>query len=526
MDWELIVGINVMAFSLLVLISGFVLRQQSSVSILVLHALVVVTGTVALYLGYGHVGLLVAAIFVLLILPPTLLLNASNRAYMQARFPAASRRVGLAAFLHPTPAMRSRARHLAALAGDDAERSAAALEALLPTESGLARRSLEATIARLRGRWDDVLSIVRSAGHDARGLEEFEVRALGELGRFDEMVNAYERCKSKLVGLSLRNVQLFVLAFCGQRAAVALLRQARRLPMHPDFVAYWDAIAACNAPGHREEGRGMLAKLAQQSGLAAVRAAAKRYSYETEARPPRSPSDASLAAAAAIAERWREAHAMRTSPLRRLPVTLGLLAANTLMFALEDWYGGVESLGALVGLGALSPAVVYETGEWWRLVAALFLHFGWPHFMVNMFALFVFGRIVETAFGSWRMLAIYALGGIGSMATVLAMMIGGVSAGDLIVGASGAIMALFGAWSARLVVRWRQSRDVLDRRPAILMATIIALQCAVDLSVPQVSFTAHISGFLIGFLFGTALHRGSRGAMLARGVVGGSQQQA
>jgi membrane associated rhomboid family serine protease len=525
MDWELVLAINVMMVSFLALLIGIVNRQLGNPSIQLLHALVLVTGAVALYVGYAHAGTLVTAILVVLILPPGLLMYASNRAAAMARYPSAARFAKLAAFVHPVPSLRSQASFLVALANPDVESSAKALEALLPAQSGQTRYSLAATIVRLRGRWDDVLSIVEGAGRNARGLQEFEVRALGELGRPDKMVAAYERCKSKLVGIPLRNVQLFVLAFCGQREAVALLRRPGKLPMHADFLDYWDAIAAFNAPGHREEGRAMLGKLAQQSELAVVRAAAGRYCNEMQGRPPPPPSDASLAAAAGVADRWREARAMRAVPLWKLPVTLSLLALNSLMFALEHWYGGVENPGALIYLGAMNPSLVVGAGEWWRLLAALFLHFGWLHFVVNMLALEVFGSTVERVFGSWRMLAIYVVGGLGSMAVVLATMKAGLSTAQLLVGASGAIMALFGAWTARLIVRWLRSRDVLDRRQALLMAVVVAMQCAVDLLVPRVSFTAHFSGFLIGFALGCLLGRRSAPLRSVTADLGGRQLQ-
>jgi rhomboid protease GluP len=95
---------------------------------------------------------------------------------------------------------------------------------------------------------------------------------------------------------------------------------------------------------------------------------------------------------------------------------------------------------------------------------------------------------------------------------VFAAMTTGVSKADFVVGASGAVMALFGAWAARILKRFLQSRDVLDRQPAILMALIVLIQCAVDLSVPQISFTGHISGFIIGFVLALMMNReaGSR----------------
>ncbi len=86
-----------------------------------------------------------------------------------------------------------------------------------------------------------------------------------------------------------------------------------------------------------------------------------------------------------------------------------------------------------------------------------------------------------------------------------------ISSADFLVGASGAIMALFGAWAAWLLRRWMRSRDVLDRRPAVMIGLLLALQCAIDLSVPQISFTAHIGGFITGFLVAAALGGRSAG---------------
>ncbi len=199
---------------------------------------------------------------------------------------------------------------------------------------------------------------------------------------------------------------------------------------------------------------------------------------------------------------------MTTSLLIAALVIAALIALNAAMFAAEGTMGGVEDAETLVNLGALWPPYVNENGEWWRLVTALFLHYGWAHFSMNMASLAILGRLVESAFGSRGMALIYALGGIGSMATVYAAMALKWSAADFVVGASGAIMALFGAWAARLILRWQRSRDVLDRQPALLMGVVMAVQVGVDLSVPQISFTGHLSGFIIGFLVALLLRGG------------------
>lgn len=509
MDWQLVIAINVMMISFITVLFGILNRQQVDPSMLIVHGVVIATGALGLYFNYAQTGTIVTLIFVPLILVPGLLYHYATRAYLQARYPAAARYARWAAVIHPSRAMAFRSALMGALANDDIKATVAALQKLWAGGNALQRTSLEATAARLQGRWHEVLAIVRNPANDARGLQELEIRALGELGRTDEMVGVYERCKSQLSGMSLRNAQMFLLAFCGRPEAIALLRTAKSAPMHADFLAYWDAIATFNARGRRGEGRAMLETVAETSSIAAVRVAAQRYLADRGANGPSSPSAASLAVADALVAHWTESGTLQSRSLLRSRVTLLVLIVNAIMFALEHVYGGVEDPDALVKLGALWPPLVADEGEWWRLGAALFLHFGWAHFTMNMASLAILGRLVEAVYGRWRTAAIYGTGGLGSMATVLAMMTSGVSKADFVVGASGAIMALFGAWAARLLMRWRRSRDALDRQPAIFVAVIIAVQCAVDLSVPQISFTGHISGFIIGFLLGLAFGGGS-----------------
>ena len=186
--------------------------------------------------------------------------------------------------------------------------------------------------------------------------------------------------------------------------------------------------------------------------------------------------------------------------LRDSTVTLAIIAANAVMFGVEMWRDGTENLGILYQLGAMWPPAVLEKGEWWRLGSAAFLHLGWVHIAVNMLSLLAIGSAVEHRLGRWRMLFVFLLGGIGSSAWVLALMHAQVLDEGVLIGASGAIMALFGAMVAQALQTWRASRDVLDRRSVIALSAVLAVQVITDLIIPQVSLAAHLSGFTIGFL--------------------------
>lgn len=50
----------------------------------------------------------------------------------------------------------------------------------------------------------------------------------------------------------------------------------------------------------------------------------------------------------------------------------------------------------------------------WEIITYMFLHGGWAHILFNMFALFMFGPILEYAIGSQRFFNLYFICGIGA----------------------------------------------------------------------------------------------------------------
>ena len=217
-----------------------------------------------------------------------------------------------------------------------------------------------------------------------------------------------------------------------------------------------------------------------------------------------------LPAAAVAAVDAIEARSVRDSEhsaamRSRAAATLTLIAANAGMFAAQLITGGADDLETLYKLGGLWPPAIVQAGEWWRVATALFLHFGWPHILVNMGSLYVLGRIVEARFGSFRMLVIYLAGGLGSSVCVLALMQFGWINEGLLAGASGAVMALFGAMLAFQLINWCKSRDALDRGPVVALFSMVLFQSAIDLSMPHVSLAAHLSGVVCGFLIALAI---------------------
>jgi rhomboid protease GluP len=185
--------------------------------------------------------------------------------------------------------------------------------------------------------------------------------------------------------------------------------------------------------------------------------------------------------------------------------TYVLIGLNLLIYGLEIKLGGSENSSVLERLGALIPEKVLA-GEWWRLIGANFLHYGLFHLATNMLSLFFVGRLIELSLGAKYYLTIYLVSGIGSMLTftLLAFRLG--LNNVFLVGASAAIMGLIGAILAISLQIWLKKRNsITAKRRLQQIVLIVIVQFIFDHLIPQVSFHAHLFGFIIGFLISSVL---------------------
>lgn len=163
--------------------------------------------------------------------------------------------------------------------------------------------------------------------------------------------------------------------------------------------------------------------------------------------------------------------------------------------------------------GALSGGL----GERWhwlgdgislRLVSALFLHADWAHLLGNLVFLLIFGLPAERAIGPLRFFALFIVGGaLANLAAVVA--IG--TPDRLIIGASGAVSTLMGAYvalfpGARLgvVVPLGVFLQFVKVPAALLMGGWALLQLVFTFIGPAfgaVAWSAHLAGFAVGVAF-------------------------
>ena len=197
-----------------------------------------------------------------------------------------------------------------------------------------------------------------------------------------------------------------------------------------------------------------------------------------------------------IAEKDRHRH------FRNAPAVFILILLNAAAFIFEISFGNWTDPEVLHQLGALEPYAVVVQGQYWRLFTALFLHAGFVHLLFNLFALYVLGPPLERSIGALRFAICYLISGLISSAGVVALTIIGIVQVAQLVGASGCIMGIVGAW-AGFLLRHRHAPHAKQRLGNVLM--IVAIQTAFDLSTPQVSMAAHLCGLFSGAVLGFVL---------------------
>jgi membrane associated rhomboid family serine protease len=189
----------------------------------------------------------------------------------------------------------------------------------------------------------------------------------------------------------------------------------------------------------------------------------------------------------------------RHGRLRHAPVVVIFILLNVAAFCIELWRGALTNPATLHRLGSLDFFAVINKGEFWRLFTALFLHYNLLHLVFNLFALYVLGPSLERTIGAVRFAACYLIAGIGSTGGVVLLTLLKIVRPAELVGASGCIMGIVGAW-AGFLLRHRHIWQARQRLLNILL--IIAIQVLFDISTPQVSTSAHLCGLVTGFLIG------------------------
>jgi membrane associated rhomboid family serine protease len=210
-------------------------------------------------------------------------------------------------------------------------------------------------------------------------------------------------------------------------------------------------------------------------------------------------------------------------------VTYGIIALNALSWLLVQGLGrdpalatSVCTLGLIPGdlLGTIAPGTRFQVGPEamcilsgdgpaYTLVTSMFLHGGWLHILGNMWFMWIFGGNVEDSMGHVRFAVFYLLSGLAAAA---AQIISNPESGIPMVGASGAIGGVMGAYILLyprvnvLMLVFLGFFVTTFTVPAVfmlgywLLLQVIGGVGSIGAQGGGVAFWAHIGGFVAGAL--------------------------
>jgi membrane associated rhomboid family serine protease len=179
--------------------------------------------------------------------------------------------------------------------------------------------------------------------------------------------------------------------------------------------------------------------------------------------------------------------------LSQTPVTTALIVINVVLFV------AASASDSLTTKSWLFPIVMQNGGQWYRLFSSFFVTNSLLDVGLNMWCLFIIGRLIEPGLGLWRYLALYLLSGLGGSVAYYLL-------GNPLQPAAGASGAIFGLFGAYFVLARRSSANTSG------IVALIGVNLVFSFVIPNVAWQAHVGGLATGVLVasGFALARGRR----------------
>ncbi len=178
---------------------------------------------------------------------------------------------------------------------------------------------------------------------------------------------------------------------------------------------------------------------------------------------------------------------------RTTPVVLNLIIINALVFVAQMVFDSTWGLTNRLALYSYNSGLF----EPYQLVTHMFAHGGFFHILFNMYALWMFGSVLERVWGPKKFLIFYFVCGL---AAGLAQMF---LVGGAAIGASGAIMGLLAAFAYTFP---NVQFYILPIPFPIKAKYMAAIYAAIDLfggfsgSTDNVAHFAHLGGLIMGFI--------------------------
>ena len=250
-------------------------RMPGHLGRIIASAVVALGGILALWLAPDWAGWLTATLFVLLIVSPLTLLDRARVAAQRGQWKKAARLQSWAVLLHPSPWTRFGATLSRALSSANGLREyAAALTQIAATGSRKQQALARLMLAYEQRDWESVLILSRAGDVGFSEAKPREIRALGELGRIDDMMQTYQNA-AKWLPLPIRwECMLVVFAFTGRVERVQQLLEGPLFAIDDNSKTYWMAVARLRRDVNDEAARSMLQKVSETGTPEPVRRSA------------------------------------------------------------------------------------------------------------------------------------------------------------------------------------------------------------------------------------------------------------
>lgn len=177
-------------------------------------------------------------------------------------------------------------------------------------------------------------------------------------------------------------------------------------------------------------------------------------------------------------------------------IVLPIIIINVIVFLLQKFIPGLTELFMLVSHDILARP--------WILITSMFLHANSTHLLFNMYALLIFGPLIEQRIDIKRFLTIYFGSGIvaGLVFSLFQLLI--LKTPGAAVGASGGMMGIIG-----MTIMLLPNLRVLfffiipmSMRTAGIVIAIIDLVGVFGIGIPGIANVAHLGGLICGVFYG------------------------
>ena len=176
------------------------------------------------------------------------------------------------------------------------------------------------------------------------------------------------------------------------------------------------------------------------------------------------------------------------------PIVLNLIIINAIVFVAQMVFDSTWNLTNRLALYSYNSGLF----EPYQLVTHMFAHGGFFHILFNMYALWMFGSVLERIWGAKKFLIFYTACGLVAGLAQMFLVSGGAA-----IGASGAIMGLLAAFAYTFP---NTQFYILPFPFPIKAKYMAAIYAAIDLfggfsgSGDNIAHFAHLGGMVMGFI--------------------------